>query len=159
MSRDGGWSRRSREDMRMTAVKTVSRTFGRKGSRKIEDDGKAKRITPGRPIFGFGDSDSVTYFGGPSPTALLDGIVVRLRLLLGPRGQDPKDKQTGIAGSATRAEAETRAMQLCSSHSMSRNKERGRGGGKTENTKTPHATQIPNAATAVLGANWYLGPF
>ena len=39
--------------MRMTAVKTVSRTFGRKGSRKIEDDGKAKRITPGRPIFGF----------------------------------------------------------------------------------------------------------
>jgi len=52
MSRDEESSRRSREGMRMTAVKTVSWTVVQKGSRTIEDDGKAKRkLAPGCPIF------------------------------------------------------------------------------------------------------------
>ena len=52
LSRDGGWSRRSREDMRMTAVKTVPRAVFQSDSRAIEDDGKAKRkLAPGCPIF------------------------------------------------------------------------------------------------------------
>jgi len=38
--------------MRMTAVKTVSRTVVQKGSRTIEDDGKAKlKLARGCPIF------------------------------------------------------------------------------------------------------------
>jgi len=38
MSRDEESSRRSRKDMRMTAVKTVSMTVVQEGSRTIEDD-------------------------------------------------------------------------------------------------------------------------
>ena len=52
LPRDGGWSRRSREDMRMTAMKTVPRTASQKNPRTIEGDGKAKRkLAPGCPIF------------------------------------------------------------------------------------------------------------
>ena len=51
MSRDGGWSRRNREGMRMTAVKTVPRAVVQKGSRAVEDDEKAKReLAPGCPV-------------------------------------------------------------------------------------------------------------
>ena len=52
LPRDGGWSRRSREDMRMTAVKAVSRTVVQAGPRMVEGDGKAKReLALGCPIF------------------------------------------------------------------------------------------------------------
>ena len=38
--------------IRITAVKTKARTVVQKGSRTIEDDGKAKRkLAPGCPIF------------------------------------------------------------------------------------------------------------
>ena len=43
MSRDEESLHRSRENMRMTAVKTVPRTVVQKGPRTIEGDGKAKR--------------------------------------------------------------------------------------------------------------------
>ena len=41
MLRDKKSSRRSREDMRMTAAKMVPRTLVQQGSRAIDDDGKA----------------------------------------------------------------------------------------------------------------------
>jgi len=48
MSHNEEWSRWSREDLRMTAVKAVVRTEDQKGSRKTEDDGKVRReIAPG----------------------------------------------------------------------------------------------------------------
>ena len=43
MPRSEGWSRWSREHVRITAVEAVLRTKNQKGSRKIEDDGKARR--------------------------------------------------------------------------------------------------------------------
>jgi len=56
MSRDEESSRRSREDMRMTAMKTVPRTVVQNGSRSIGDDGKAKRkIAPNGPFTAGGD--------------------------------------------------------------------------------------------------------
>jgi len=44
-----GWSRWSREDMRMTAVKAVHRTEDQKDSRKVKGDEKKARwdVAPG----------------------------------------------------------------------------------------------------------------